>query len=50
MEQVDAAVTPNDQGAPKTVDVKKERLQSFKVLSNEDISVFKNILGEANVI
>lgn len=48
VEQVNAAVTQNE--VPKTVDGKKDRGASFKVLSKADITRFEEILGAANVI
>lgn len=47
-EQVNAAVTQNE--VPKTVDDKKDRGSSFKVLTTSDITRFEEILGKANVI
>lgn len=48
VEQVNAAVTQNE--VPKTVDGKKDRGTSFKVLSKGDITRFEEMLGAANVI
>lgn len=49
MEEVNAAVTPSD-ATPKTVDLKKDRINSFATLSQADINQFASIVGEANVI
>lgn len=48
VEQVNAAVTQNE--VPKTVDGKKDRGTSFKVLTKGDITRFEEIVGAANVI
>jgi len=48
VEQVNAAVTQNE--VPKTVDGKKDRGTSFKVLSMGDITRFEEIVGAANVL
>jgi hypothetical protein len=49
VEEVNAAVTPSD-ATPKTVDLKKDRINSFATLSQADINQFASIVGEANVI
>jgi len=46
----DAAVTPSETSAPKTVDTKKDRITKFKTLSAKDIEKFGEIAGPQNVV